>query len=641
MLGGVCNGLAAYLNVDVTVVRVAFTALAVLTGGAVAVVYLLMMLLLPSANTSAEKAAAFGAPLTAQEFIRRAREGYYEGMKPSATRRRVVSGNGSSNGDMQGWSRDFQREMHENSHQWQKNWHGYWAQHPHYYAGAGLARPFLLLIRVALLLAGLGAAVSLLSTGAVFGVALPVGMPVWAGLIALFVVYHLVAWPFKVLRRAACYRGMYAPGWGGPLVGAGDVLVWIVFLVAVVCLADRHMPQVHEAMKNLPPVMHEAVDSVQRWWTNTNSSSPFAMKTLGLLFLLPLAAVVARADLLLVNGPIYTLNPAEPRAEAVLVRDGRIAAVGAREAVRNQAAGSPRVIDLAGKTLLPGLNDAHMHLVGVGFRELTFDLEGTKGVAELREKLKAKVVQAGPKKWIIGRGWIETHWQPAAFPHASDLDDLSPDNPVVLKRADGHAVVVNSLALRLAGIDLTTPNPPGGEILRDPKSGEATGMLVDGAMRLVERLVPPPTAAETEQALAVGAEREVRLGWTGIQIAGHSFEEAEMTRRLVAQGRIKLRIYDAVSGPGPDADKLFQAGAVLGESDGRYTRRAVKLYIDGALGSRGAALLEPYADYASNGLLVNPEEKLRPVLAEALHRGIQIETHAIGDRGKPDNARSL
>jgi predicted amidohydrolase YtcJ len=317
----------------------------------------------------------------------------------------------------------------------------------------------------------------------------------------------------------------------------------------------------------------------------------------------------------------------------VLVHDGHIAAVGTNENVRTRATGSPRVIDLGGKTLLPGLSDAHMHLAGVGFRELTFDLEGTKGVADLREKLKARVAQAGPKKWIIGRGWIETHWQPPVFPRATDLDDVSPDNPVVLERADGHAVVVNSLALRLAGVDPSTPNPPGGEILRDQKTGEATGMLVDGAMRLVERLVPPPTAAETEQALVVGAEREVRLGWTGVQIAGHSYEEAEVVRRLVAQNRIKLRIYDAVSGPGADAGMLFKTGPVIGESDGRYTRRAVKLYIDGALGSRGAALLEPYADYASSGLLLNTEETLRPVLVGALRRGIQIETHAIGDRG--------
>ena len=338
------------------------------------------------------------------------------------------------------------------------------------------------------------------------------------------------------------------------------------------------------------------------------------------------------ADLLFVHGNIYTgATPAQ--AEAVAVRDGRIVFVGTDAGAEQFRAVAKRVIDLGGRTLLPGLNDAHMHLGGVGFRELEFNLEGTTGIPDLRAKLKTRVAQAGPKKWVLGRGWIETHWTPAVFPRASDLDDISPDNPVLLKRADGHAVVINSLALKLAGIDRSTPNPSGGEIVRDPQTGEATGMLVDQAMRLVDRLVPPPTASETEHALVVGAAREVSLGWTGVQNAGYSFEEAEMTRRLVATGKIKLRIYDAVSGPGHDAEMLFKTGPVIGETNGRYTRRGVKLYIDGSLGSRGAALLEPYADYASSGLLMNSAEVLRPFLAEALRKGIQVETHAIGDRG--------
>jgi predicted amidohydrolase YtcJ len=352
------------------------------------------------------------------------------------------------------------------------------------------------------------------------------------------------------------------------------------------------------------------------------------------LFLLPLTAwATPPPDLLLVNGNIYTGNEARPRAEAVLVREGRIAAVGTNAELQSSHTGLPPVIDLHGATVVPGLNDSHLHLAGIGFRELSFDLEGTKNIADLREKLQARAIRTAQKKWITGRGWIETHWQPAVFPRASDLDEAAGDHPVVLTRADGHAVVVNHLVLQLAGIDGTTPNPSGGEILRDPQTGEPTGMLVDEAMRLVTRLVPPLTAAETEHALIVGAEREVALGWTGLQIAGHSFEEAELVRRLVASGKIKLRIYDAVSGPGHDAEMLFRTGPVIGETDGRYTRRSVKLYIDGALGSRGAALLDPYADYASSGLLLNSEEKLRPFLAEALRQGYQIQTHAIGDRG--------
>ena len=341
-------------------------------------------------------------------------------------------------------------------------------------------------------------------------------------------------------------------------------------------------------------------------------------------------------DLVLTNGNIYTGDEQRPKAEVVMVRDGRIIYVGTSEELRRLPGGSrpKREIDLHGATVVPGLNDAHLHLAGIGFRELTFDLEGTKGVADLREKLRARITQAGPRQWIVGRGWIETHWTPAAFPTAKDLDDIAPDHPVALTRSDGHAMVVNSVALKLAGINRSTPNPTGGEILRDPRTGEATGLLVDNAMTLVVRLVPPPTAAETERALIVGAQREISLGWTAVQNAGHSFADAEILRRLVAEGKIKLRIYDAVSGPGAEARKLFSAGPVIGESSGRYTRRGVKLYIDGALGSRGAALLAPYADApSSRGLVMQKEADLLPFLQEALRRGFQIQTHAIGDRG--------
>ncbi len=370
-----------------------------------------------------------------------------------------------------------------------------------------------------------------------------------------------------------------------------------------------------------------------------------------LLLLLPLVGIAAeKADLLLLNGKVYTANAAAPRAEAIAVSGGRIVFVGSNADAEKFRTGARRVVDLGGKTLLPGLNDAHMHLGGVGFRELEFNLEGTTGIADLRAKLQARVAATGPNKWIAGRGWIETHWTPSAFPARQDLDDLTPDNPVVLTRSDGHAIVANSLALKLAGIDRSTPNPTGGEILRDPKTGEATGMLIDNAMSLVRRLVPPPSGAEMARALIVGAQREAALGWTGVQNAGHSREEAELLRGLVAEGKIQLRIYDALSGPGPStmavessptrpgrgsaAEDLFSHGPVIGESGGRYTRRGVKLYIDGALGSRGAALLEPYADSSgSRGLLMQKEEDLLPFLEDALRKGIQIQTHAIGDRG--------
>lgn len=349
-----------------------------------------------------------------------------------------------------------------------------------------------------------------------------------------------------------------------------------------------------------------------------------------------------KSDLLIFCPTIHTGDSAHPRAEAIAVRAGRIVFVGSREAAAAWKKDAARVLELTGKTaVLPGLNDAHMHLAGVGFRELNFDLEGTTSLSHLQERLRERAGRTPAGKWIVGRGWIESRWQPAVFPTAADLDAAAPDHPVVLTRADGHALVANSKALALADIGAKTANPAGGEILRDASSGAPTGMLIDAAMGLLQRHVPGPTPAETEEALVVGAHRYATLGWTGFQIAGHSFEEAEMVQRLVASGRIKLRVYDAVSGPGPGEKwedtagaKLLAAGPVLGASNGRYTRRAIKLYMDGALGSRGAALLEPYADAPnSRGLVMQQEGHLLPLLIEALRKGIQIETHAIGDRG--------
>jgi predicted amidohydrolase YtcJ len=265
---------------------------------------------------------------------------------------------------------------------------------------------------------------------------------------------------------------------------------------------------------------------------------------------------------------------------------------------------------------------------------LNFNLEGTKSLAELQERVRRRAADmAEPGRWIVGRGWIETPWTPSRFPTRDDLDAVVSDRPVFLVRADGHAAVANSRAFELARIDRTTPNPSGGEILRDAR-GEANGMLIDKAMEAIRRLIPPPTEAETARALEAGAEREIRLGWTQVHVAGGSLAELAAMRRLVAAGTTKLRLYVAVSGPGPAADKLITDGPVPAEQGGRFTARAIKCFVDGALGSRGAALFEPYADApGSRGLLLNGEDVLLPLFIRALRAGIQIETHAIGDRG--------
>jgi len=345
-----------------------------------------------------------------------------------------------------------------------------------------------------------------------------------------------------------------------------------------------------------------------------------------------LLAVACLEAAVFFNANLHTGAATPQGADAILVEEGRIAYVGPTARAMRRAPRDARRVDLHGATVVPGFTDAHAHLAGIGFRELEFDLEGTTSLEDLQRRLAARAASTNAP-WITGRGWIESRWQPAEFPTRTALDAVVSDRPVFLMRADGHAAVANSRALALAGIDAQTADPAGGQILRDA-NGVATGMLVDGAVELVGRLVPPPGEAEELRALELGAARSVRLGWTQLQIAGNTRAEVDRLCALYRDGRIRLRLYDAVGGPGPDAAQLL-AGEIARKPCGdRLTLRGIKLYMDGALGSRGAALLAPYSDAPqSTGLLLNSEAQLLPVLTEALRRGIQVETHAIGDRG--------
>jgi predicted amidohydrolase YtcJ len=351
-----------------------------------------------------------------------------------------------------------------------------------------------------------------------------------------------------------------------------------------------------------------------------------------LLCFLPAGAQVESADLIFKNGNIYTVNERQPRAEAIAVKGDRVIFVGSNTEVKKYEGKATRVVDLRGKTVVPGMTDAHNHLIGVGLREMTLNLEGTMSLEDLLAKLKARVDQAKPGEWITGRGWIETFWKPPVFPTRQDLDKVSPNNPVFLDRADGHGAVANSAAFKIAGIDRSTPNPFGGEISKD-KEGEPSGMLLDNAQDLVTRHIPQTTIAEYEKAVLVGVKREIELGWCQIQDAGGSYDDVALYRKLYEEGKIKLRIYKAVYGPAKSAERLLREGPIVGAYNNRFTLRTIKVVSDGALGSRGAALLEPYADKPeTSGFLTVKEEDLQPMLAEALRRGIQVETHAIGDR---------
>ncbi len=338
-------------------------------------------------------------------------------------------------------------------------------------------------------------------------------------------------------------------------------------------------------------------------------------------------------DLILVNGNVYTVNKKQPRAEAIAVRDRRIVFVGLNEDARKFRGDKTRTIDLGGKTVVPGFTDAHCHIFGIGEREMKLNLEGTNTLEDFFAKVKERVAQTERGKWITGRGWIETFWKPPQFPARSELDKIAQDNPVFLTRADGHASVVNSAALNIARIDKNTPNPFGGEILKDKTTGEPTGVLLDNAQNLVAKNIPKPTEAERQQALLRGIDREIGLGWCEIQNAGSHREDIDLIKKAFGVGKIKIRFVNAVYGPGEDGQRFLRDGATINAFDHHFTQRTIKVIFDGALGSRGAALLKPYSDAPdSSGFLTEKPEELRPMFEEALRLGIQVETHAIGDR---------
>jgi predicted amidohydrolase YtcJ len=340
------------------------------------------------------------------------------------------------------------------------------------------------------------------------------------------------------------------------------------------------------------------------------------------------------AETVFINSNVYTGNERAPHAEAIAVKAGRIVFIGSNaDAKKEYQSPETRTVDLAGKTVVPGLTDSHCHIFGIGEREMNLNLEGANTLGDFLARVKERAAKTERGKWITGRGWIETFWQPPQFPTRGDLDKIAPDNPVFLTRADGHAAIVNSAALKLARIDKNTPNPFGGEILKDKQGGAPTGMLLDHAQELVAKNIPKPSEAEREQAFLLGVKREIELGWCQIQNAGSDPADVATIRHAFDAGKVKLRVYNAVYGPGPAAESLLREGITLDQKGHRFTQRTIKVVFDGALGSRGAALLEPYSDAPETcGYLTQKESDLQPMFEQALAKGVQVETHAIGDR---------
>jgi len=346
-------------------------------------------------------------------------------------------------------------------------------------------------------------------------------------------------------------------------------------------------------------------------------------------FFIAAMAHAEQADLLLTNGNVYTVTDRQPHAQAIVAKNGRVLFVGSNQDAKKFNAA--KTIDLRGQTVVPGFTDSHCHIFGIGEREMRMNLEGTTSLEDFLGRVKERVGKTTAGKWITGRGWIETFWKPPQFPTCQDLDKIAPDNPVFLTRADGHASVANSAALKIARIEKNTPDPFGGKILKT--NGNPNGMLLDNAQDLVAKNIPKPTEAEREEALLRGIYHEIRLGWCGVQNAGSYKEDVDLIRKAFEAGKIKIRFINAVYGPGIDAQNFLRDGPTIDAFNHHFTQRTIKVVFDGALGSRGAALLKPYSDVPqTSGFLTEKPEELRPMFEEALRRGIQVEAHAIGDR---------
>lgn len=337
------------------------------------------------------------------------------------------------------------------------------------------------------------------------------------------------------------------------------------------------------------------------------------------------------------GGVVHTGVEGASDAQAVSVSGGRIVAVGTSSELLALAGAETEQIDLLGAHLYPGFTDAHVHLRGVGEREMTLDLDEVTSLAGLVEAVRVAAAGLPPGQVLTGRGWIETHWPEGRFPTRQDLDAVSGDHPVVLTRADGHALVANTLALRKAGLAGKPKSQPDGGRIEVDAEGLPTGMLIDNAMAAMAKLEVRPTAAQVEEAYIKGGARELSVGWTGVHNMSVPAADVAVMNRLSDAGSLKLRIYNAVDSGDvkPAAEDAPFDPKVFGMSgNGLVVTRAIKLYMDGALGSRGALLSAPYSDRPdTTGLQLATEEATLALMRRALKGGVQICMHAIGDRG--------
>jgi predicted amidohydrolase YtcJ len=347
------------------------------------------------------------------------------------------------------------------------------------------------------------------------------------------------------------------------------------------------------------------------------------------------------ADLILRGGKIVTLDGTTPEAEALAARNGVIVAIGTDAAIARFAAPSTQVIELKGQLAIPGFIEGHGHFTNIGNAKLGLELMPTRSWEQIVQMVAQAVEKAKPGQWIVGRGWHQEKWTSVptpnveGFPTHESLSKVSPNNPVILTHASGHASFANAKAMELSGITSKTPNPNGGEILHD-KNGNPTGLLRETASGLVRRGVgePPLSPEEREarerQVLALADRESISKGITSFQDAGSSFETVDRIKRAIDEGWMNVRLWMMIRNASADA---LARGRVIGYGGNKLTVRAIKITADGALGSRGAWLLAPYSDKPdSTGLATTPVERMRETAQVAIEQGYQLCIHAIGDR---------
>jgi len=347
------------------------------------------------------------------------------------------------------------------------------------------------------------------------------------------------------------------------------------------------------------------------------------------------------ADLVLTNGRIVTVEEAQPEAEAIAITGDRITALGSAGAMQKYVGPNTKVVDLKGQLAIPGFIESHGHFTGVGEMKLVLDLTTAKSWDEILAMVGEAAKKAAPGEWIRGRGWHQEKWTARpepnveGFPTHASLDKVSPDNPVVLTHASGHASFVNAKAMELSGIKRSTESPAGGDILRDP-SGDATGLLRETASRLIKQ--PELQGTEREaygRKVLQLADREVlSKGITTFEDAGSPLETIDLMKKVVDEGAMGVRLWVMIRQRNEDIASKLTHYKMIDHGNGHLTVRAIKKVIDGALGSRGAWLLAPYADKPnSSGLETTPVAEIEQTARLAIANGYQLCVHAIGDRG--------